>query len=192
MNPLDKLRQKTEPTIRVQHQRREVARSTKHYADFNEIRSGYLRTRTEEDPERFDELMDRTVSLTDAFAAVMQPNELLRAAAACVVVEEREEHPRELWRPAWSELFDRAGDTLRPTDLDPGKSSMLWRVAHLRTFGSLPSTDIAASVRSPLDAVPFYVFVHAPAEDLVTVLAACTSAYQALVGEADTWIDADF
>ena len=50
MNPLDKLRQRTEPAIRAQHQRREVARSTKHYADFDQIRSGYLRTRTEEDP----------------------------------------------------------------------------------------------------------------------------------------------
>ena len=76
--------------------------------------------------------------------------------------------------------------------LDASKGSMLWRVGHLRTFGALPSTDMAASVRSPLDSVPFYVFAHAPVDDLVRVLSACMSTYQALVDEADTWISADF
>lgn len=192
MNPLEKLRQRTEPAIRVQHQRREVARSTKHYAEFDQVRSGYLRTRTEGDPDRFDELMERTMSLTEAFASATTPDELLRAGAACVVVEQRDDCPAELWRPAWSELFDNAGDALRTPDVDPDKASMLWRVAHLRTFGALPSTDVAASVRKPLDTVPFYIFVHAPSEDLVRVLSACTSTYQALVDEADSWIGATF
>lgn len=192
MNPLDKLRQRTEPAIRVQHQRREVARSTKHYADFGQIRSGYLRTRTEDDPDRFDELMEQTTAVTGAFASVTTPDELLRAGAACVVVEQQDTSPKELWRPAWSELFDEAGEALCMPGLESAKCSMLWRVAHLRTFGALPSTDMAASVRPPLDTVAFYVFVHAPVEDLVRVLSACTSAYQALVDEADTWIGADF
>ena len=192
MNPLDKLRQRTEPAIRAQHQRREVARSTKHYAEFDQIRSGYLRTRTEDAPDRFDELMERTTSVTAAFASVTTPDELLRAGAACVVVEQHDDCPTELWRPAWSELFDKAGEALRMPGLDASKGSMLWRVGHLRTFGALPSTDMAGSVRPPLDTVPFYVFVHAPVDDLVRVLSACTSTYQALVDEADTWIGADF
>jgi hypothetical protein len=192
MNPLDKLRQRTEPAIRVQHQRREVARSTKHYSDFGQIRSGYLRTRTEDDPDRFDELMERTTSVIGAFASVTTPDDLLRAGAACVVVEQQDECPKELWRPAWSELFDEAGEALCMPGLEPAKCSMLWRIGHLRTFGALPSTDMAASVRSPLDSVPFYVFVHAPVDDLVRVLSACTSTYQALTHEADTWIGANF
>ena len=192
MNPLDKLRQRTEPAIRVRHQRHEVARSTKHYAEFDQIRSGYLRTRTEGDPDRFDELMDRTTSVTEAFETVTTPDDLLRAGAACVVVEQHDDCATELWRPAWSELFDKAGEALRMPGLDASKGSMLWRVGHLRTFGALPSTDMAVSVRSPLDSVPFYVFVHAPVDDLVRVLSACTSSYQALVDEADTWIDPDF
>lgn len=190
MTRLGRIRSWAEDGFAAQAQRLEVAKAEKHYVDYFRIRAGYLRTRVEGDTKAFDALMDAAEPVLEGFAAPLLPQELLRAAAASVVWERYEDVPAELWRPSWSEMFDKAGDSLRHDDLTPDKASMLWRVAHLRSFGALPSIDrLADAVRSTVRTVPFYVFVNVPVEEVLSIASGCIDAYATLVDEADSWID---
>ncbi len=190
MKRLGRLRSWAEDGLAAQGQRLEVAKAEKHYADYSSIRAGYLRTRVEADTDTFASLMDASEAVLDGFPAASHPDELLRAAAASVVWERNEEIPAELWRPVWSEMFDTAGDRLRRDDVAPDKASMLWRVAHLRTFGALPSIDrLGATVRETVRTVPFYVFVNVPVEELLNIASGCLDEYSTLLDEADSWID---
>lgn len=190
MTRLSRIRSWAEDGFAAQAQRLEVARAERHYADYFRIRAGYLRTRVEGDTMAFDTLMDIAEPVLEGFAAPLLPDRLLRSAAASVVWERNEDVPAELWRPVWSEMFDKAGDDLRYEDLAPDKSSMLWRVAHLRTFGALPSIDrLAAAVRSTVRSVPFYIFVNVPVEEVLSIASGCIDEHAALVDEADSWID---
>jgi hypothetical protein len=190
MKRLGRIRSWAEDGFAAQGQRLEVAKAEKHYADYLRIRAGYLRGRVEGDTLAFDELMDAAEPVLEAFTAPSDPERLLRATAASVVWERTEDVPPELWRPVWSEMFDKAGDTLRHDDLAPDKASMLWRVAHLRTFGALTSIDrLAAAVRPTVRTVPFYIFVNVPVEEVLSIASGCIDAHTTLVDEADSWID---
>ncbi|HSJ71057.1 MAG TPA: hypothetical protein VLA29_05340 [Acidimicrobiia bacterium] len=190
MKRLDRIRSWAEDGFAEQAQRVEVTKAERHYGDYFRIRAGYLRSRVEGDTIAFDQLMDAAEPVLEAFGAPSNPEGLLRAAAASVVWERTEDVPPELWRPAWSEMFDRAGDTLRHDDLAPDKASMLWRVAHLRTFGALTSIDrFAGAVRPTVRTVPFYIFVNVPVEEVLSIASGCVDAYTTVVDEADSWID---
>lgn len=189
MKAFDRFRARLEPAIIEQEQRREVANASKYHEDHMSIRSGYLRTRVEERREEFDILMDDSQPILARFDDV-DLDGLVRAAAACVVHEDRGGADRELWRPVWSERFDSTGASLHGDGVDPRKSRMLWLVAHYRSFGALPKNDrLTASVRRPLNAVPFYVFVNAPVGDILDVAADCVGRYGALIEEAGDWFD---
>ena len=190
MTRFGRIRSWAEDGFAAQAQRLEVAKSEKHYADYFRIRAGYLRGRVEGDTNAFDALMDTAERVLEGFTAPSDPDELLRAAAAGVVWERNEDVPAELWRPVWSEMFDKAGDGLWYGGLAPHKASMLWRVAHLRTFGALTSIDrLATAVRSTVRTVPFYIFVNVPVEEVLSIAAGCIDEYSSLVDEADSWID---
>ena len=185
----DRFRARLEPAVIEHEQRREVTRAAKYLDNQDSIRSGYLRSRVDERREDFDGLMEESEAVLARFDGV-DPDGLVRAAAACVVHEQRGGADRELWRPVWSERFDAAGRALRPDAVDGEKAEMLWTVAHLRSFGSLPSNErLTEHVRHPLNTVPFYVFVNAPVDDLLDVAASCVETYNDLITDADTWFD---
>lgn len=188
MQAFDRFRGRIEPAIIERRQRQEVDRATSHLTDFASIRSGYLRTRVEARPDEFEELMMTSQPILDRFD-VTDADDLMRAAAAAVVHESRGEADRELWRPVWSERFDEAGATLEPPDVPAEQAAMLWTVAHFRSFGTLPENDrLTADIRPPLHSVPFYVFVHAPVDDLLDIAAGCLEDYAALTDDAESWI----
>lgn len=185
----DRFRARLEPAVVEQEQRREVARASKYLADHESIRSGYLRGRAEERSDDFEGLMEESQGVLARFDDV-DLDGLVRAAAACVVHEQRGGADRELWRPVWSERFDETGRRLRPAGIDAAKAEMLWLVAHYRSFGALPSNGrLTEHVRRPLNTVPFYVFVNAPVEDVLDIAAGCGDHYRALIDEADDWFD---
>lgn len=179
-----------EPAILEQQQLREIRKAAKHLDDFASIRDGYLRTRVEQRSEEYDELMEESQAVLQRFDGV-DADGLVRAAAACVVHEDKGGADRELWRPVWSERFDDTGRALEPEDVEPTQASMLWTVAHLRSFGDLPNNDrLTATIRRPLDTVPFYIFVNAPIGDLLDIAAGCVDAYRGLIEDAANWVPA--
>ncbi len=190
MTRLGRIRSWAEDGFTAHAQRLEVARAEGHYDDYFRIRSGYLRTRVDSDNDAFDSLMNMAETVLEGFESPSGPEELLRAAAASVVWEQNEDVRAELWRPVWSETFDRAGANLRHDGVTPHKASMLWRIAHLRIFGALPSIDrLATAVRSTVRTVPFYIFVNVPIEEVLSIASGCTDEYASLVDDADSWID---
>ena len=189
MKAFDRFRARLEPAVVEHEQRREVARASKYLTDHDSIRSGYLRSRAETRSQDFEALMEDSQEFLARFADV-DLDGLVRAAAACVVFEQRGDADRELWRPVWSERFDETGRRLRPDGIDPAKAEMLWAVAHFRSFGALPSNErLTEHIRRPLNTVPFYIFVNAPIDGVLDIAAGFADRYRNLIEEAEDWFD---
>lgn len=189
MQAFNRFRARLEPAVKEQEQRREVAKAAAYLDDHRSIRAGYLRSRVDDRAEDFEGLMEESQEILGRFDDV-DPDGLVRAAAACVVHEDRGGADRELWRPVWSERFDDAGRSMRPEGVYGTTAEMLWLVAHHRSFGALPkSPRLTEHVRKPLNAVPFYVFVNAPVGDILDVAVDCVDRYRDLIDEADDWFD---